>query len=90
MWVNIQDSISMNLFINQRLNFLMRKNAQICAGATVRKYPHVQGQRSPSKRVGAGAAATWCWSGCEEIPHFEGPLPFENEKGKAREALARW
>ena len=71
MWVNIQDSISMNLFINQRLNFLMRKNAQICAGATVRKYPHVQGQRSPSKRVGAGAAAQH-WNSCEEKSHDQG------------------
>ena len=52
--------------------------------------PDVQGQRSPSKRVGAGVVATQCWNGCEEIPHVEGPLTFEKERGKAREALARW
>ena len=28
-------------------------------------------QRSPSKMVGAGAAAVWCWSGSEEIPHIQ-------------------
>jgi len=25
--------------------------------------PHIQGQRSPSKVVDAGAVAAWCWSG---------------------------
>ena len=33
---------------------------------------HVQGQRNPSKMVGAGAAATRPWSGCEERPHTQG------------------
>ena len=51
--------------------------------------PHVQRQRSPSDRVGAGVVDTQSWSGCEEISHVEGPLLFEKEKGKARKALAR-
>ena len=33
--------------------------------------PHVQGQRSPSKMVGAGAAVAWHSSNCEEIPHIQ-------------------
>ena len=33
---------------------------------------HVQGQRSCSKTVGARAAAAWCWSDFEEIPHVHG------------------
>ena len=49
MWANIQDSISMNIFINQRLNFLMKKNAQICTGATVRKYPTSKGREAPAR-----------------------------------------
>jgi len=34
--------------------------------------PYIQGQRSPSKIVGARVAAAWCWSDFEEIPHIEG------------------
>ena len=33
---------------------------------------HHQGQRSPSKMEGAGAAAVQQWSNCEEIPHIQG------------------
>ena len=33
--------------------------------------PHFQGQRSPSKMVGVGVAAPWCWSDFEEIPHVQ-------------------
>ena len=32
----------------------------------------VQGQREPSKKVGAGAVAAQCWSGYGEIPHIQG------------------
>ena len=34
--------------------------------------PHIQGQRSPSKMVGAGAATVWCWSNFEDISHVQG------------------
>ena len=34
--------------------------------------PHIQGQRNPSKTIGAGAAAAWCWSDCEVILHVQG------------------
>ena len=34
--------------------------------------PHVQGQRSPSKTVGAGVAAVQCWSDFEDISHVQG------------------
>ena len=34
--------------------------------------PHNQGQRSPSKMVGAGVVAAWRWSDFEEIPHVQG------------------
>ena len=34
--------------------------------------PYIQGQRNPSKIVGARVAAAWCWSDFEEIPHIEG------------------
>ena len=34
--------------------------------------PHVQGQRNPSKTVGAGAATVWCWSNFEEMSHKQG------------------
>ena len=33
--------------------------------------PHVQGQRSPSKMVGARAAVASHSSNCEEIPHIQ-------------------
>ena len=33
---------------------------------------HVQGQRSPSKMVGAGVVTVWHWSDFEEIPHIQG------------------
>ena len=33
--------------------------------------PHVQGQRSPSKMVGARAAVALHSSNCEEIPHIQ-------------------
>ena len=33
---------------------------------------HIQGQRNPSKTVGAGVAAGWHWTSCEEIPHTQG------------------
>ena len=33
---------------------------------------HIQGQRSPSKMVGAGAATMRCWSDFEEISHVQG------------------
>ena len=36
------------------------------------KISHVQGQRSPSKTVGAGAAAVWHWSDFEETTHVQG------------------
>ena len=36
------------------------------------KVPHFQGQRIPSKTVGAGAVAVLHWSNCEEIPHIQG------------------
>ena len=32
----------------------------------------VQGQRKPSKMVGAGVVAAQCWSHCGEIPHIQG------------------
>ena len=35
--------------------------------------PHIQGQRrSPSKTVGAGVVATWCWSDFEDLPNIQG------------------
>ena len=34
--------------------------------------PHVQRQRSPSKKVGTGVAAAHHWRGFEEIPHVQG------------------
>ena len=34
--------------------------------------PHVQGQKSPNKKVGTGAAAAWRWSDFEEIHHVQG------------------
>ena len=34
--------------------------------------PHIQGQRNPSKTIGAGAAAAWCWGDCEVILHVQG------------------
>ena len=33
---------------------------------------HIQGQRSPRKTVGTGAAAAWHWSDFEEIPNVQG------------------
>ena len=33
---------------------------------------HIQGQRSPSKTIGAGAAAAQHWNDFEEIPHIQG------------------
>ena len=33
---------------------------------------HDQGQRSPSKMVGAGVVAVWCWGDFEEICHVQG------------------
>ena len=36
------------------------------------KVPHVQGQRIPSKTVGAGAVAVLHWRNCEQIPHIHG------------------
>ena len=35
----------------------------------IRRYPYVQGQRSPSKTIGTRAAAAQHWSNFEEIPH---------------------
>ena len=34
--------------------------------------PHVQGQRSASKMVGAGRVAVQCWSDFKKIPHVQG------------------
>ena len=34
--------------------------------------PYIQGQRSPSKMIGARVAAAWCWSDFEEIAHIQG------------------
>ena len=34
--------------------------------------PHIQGQRSPTKTVGAGVAAVQQWSNFVEIPHVQG------------------
>ena len=36
------------------------------------KVPHVQGQRIPSKTVGAGAVAVMHWRNCDQIPHVQG------------------
>ena len=34
--------------------------------------PHVQGQGSASKMVGAGRVAVQCWSDFKKIPHVQG------------------
>ena len=34
--------------------------------------PHVQGQRSPRKKVGTGVVVAWRWSDFEEIHHVHG------------------
>ena len=31
----------------------------------------VQHQRNPGEMVGAGVAAAWCWSSCEETPRVQ-------------------
>ena len=40
-------------------------------GSGSEEIPHIQGQRSPSKMVGAGVAAAQHSSDSEEIPHFQ-------------------
>ena len=45
---------------------------QLHGAGVTEEIPHVQGQRSPSKMVGAGAAAEQCWSNVEEISDIQG------------------
>ena len=42
-----------------------------CLGSGCEEIPHVQGQRSPSKMLGTGAAAEQYLSDYEEIPHMQ-------------------
>ena len=51
-------------------------NCRLCGWNNCEKIPHVKGQRRPSKMVGTGAVAVWCWSDFEEIPHI-------SEQGKS-------
>ena len=48
--------------------------------------PHVQGQRSSNKMVGAAAVAVRCWRDFEEIPNVQGQRrsPSKMEKGQNR------
>ena len=40
-------------------------------GSDCEEIPHVQGQRSPSKRVGDGVVAAQLSNNCKEIPHVQ-------------------